>query len=161
MTLSPASSRSSTAPTLRGCRVCNDANQACVTTGTALTFNREDGGGFDTDGYHSIASNTSRITIPAGLAGYYQVDALVRPAVSGTQHLVSIQKSGGGVDLARVLWLGTAGGNISGQLTAIVNLAVADYIELIFSPGANINSETNSTASAFCAPIFQAVLLGT
>lgn len=30
---------------------------------------------FDTDGYHSVVSNSHRITIPAGLAGYYLISA--------------------------------------------------------------------------------------
>jgi hypothetical protein len=45
-------------------------------TATALTFDTET---YDTDAYHSTSSNTSRITIPAGKAGYFQVGALSAP----------------------------------------------------------------------------------
>jgi hypothetical protein len=39
---------------------------------TTLTFNQEV---YDTDGYHSTSSNTDRLTVPTGKAGYYSVFA--------------------------------------------------------------------------------------
>jgi hypothetical protein len=60
-------------PTFAGCRLTKSAAQAIPNnTDTALTFDTET---FDTDGYHSTVTNTSRITIPAGKGGYYQFSA--------------------------------------------------------------------------------------
>jgi hypothetical protein len=60
-------------PTFAGCRLTKSAAQAIPNnTETALTFDTET---FDTDGYHSTVTNTSRITIPTGKGGYYQLSA--------------------------------------------------------------------------------------
>jgi hypothetical protein len=59
--------------TFAGCRLSKSAAQSIPNnTETALTFDTET---FDTDGYHSTVTNTSRITIPAGKGGYYQLSA--------------------------------------------------------------------------------------
>lgn len=47
---------------LSGARVYNSGGFLGLTTTTALTFDSES---FDTDGYHSTVSNTSRLTVPA------------------------------------------------------------------------------------------------
>jgi hypothetical protein len=53
----------------QGVSLYNTTNQSVSSsTWTATTFNTED---FDTDGFHSTSSNTSRITIPTGLDGKY------------------------------------------------------------------------------------------
>lgn len=53
-----------------GCSLTKSATQAITTggSGTAITFDGED---FDTDGFHDNSTNPSRITIPAGLGGWY------------------------------------------------------------------------------------------
>jgi hypothetical protein len=59
--------------TFAGVSVYDSSNQA-ISSGvtTALTFNLEY---FDTNGYHSTSTNTSRLTVPAGKAGYYLMTA--------------------------------------------------------------------------------------
>jgi hypothetical protein len=55
--------------TFVGCSVYNSAAQTISNAVlTAITFNSEN---FDTDGFHSTSSNTSRITVPSGKGGYY------------------------------------------------------------------------------------------
>lgn len=52
-------------------KVKTSAVQSVATaTQAALTWDQED---FDTDAFHSTSSNTSRLTVPAGLAGLYLV----------------------------------------------------------------------------------------
>ena len=53
------------------CTKSSDQSIALVTW-TALTIDTET---FDVGGYHSTSSNTSRITVPSGKAGYYLVNA--------------------------------------------------------------------------------------
>lgn len=55
--------------TFHGCRVYKSSGQTVGAGNTdAITFDSEI---FDTDGLHSTSSNTSRITIPTGLDGYW------------------------------------------------------------------------------------------
>jgi hypothetical protein len=59
--------------TFAGVRCTKSADQSiAAVTWTALTFDTET---FDVGGYHSTSSNTSRITVPSGKAGYYLVNA--------------------------------------------------------------------------------------
>jgi hypothetical protein len=123
-------------------------------TATAITYDSET---FDTDAFHSTSTNTSRITIPAGLGGYYHV--LVRCAwnlnATGVR-FVWIYKNGS--ELVKVDEL--AGNNtvyVFTQGSAILNLAANDYIEMY-------GSQTSGGAlSAFARDselAFQATYLG-
>lgn len=70
-----------------GCRVYNSAAISIPTaTWTALTFNSERFDLYDdaASTYHSTVSNTGRITIPAGLGGYYLIGGHVEFAASTT-----------------------------------------------------------------------------
>lgn len=78
---------------------------------------------FDTDGFHSLASDQSRMTIPT--TGYYEIKA--SGFVSRTDARLSIYVNGAIV----------RGGNTSGASTnnyastsAILNLTAADYVEI-------------------------------
>lgn len=84
-----------------GCVVTHNVSQS-INTGViptvALAFNTEI---LDTDAYHSTAVNTSRITIPAGLAGVYSVfgycrwddvNATLNPIVIITLNAVAVNR---------------------------------------------------------------------
>lgn len=59
------------APAFKGVYLTKSASQSIpITTYTAITWDTES---FDTDAFHSTTTNTSRITIPSGLAGYYSI----------------------------------------------------------------------------------------
>ena len=76
-----------------GCSLSNTTTQTVTSPNyTAITWDTEN---FDTDGFHSTVSNTSRITIPTGKGGYYQVNASVRwdDNTSGSR-LITIYKNG-------------------------------------------------------------------
>jgi hypothetical protein len=61
-------------PTYVGVSLATSANQTISnSTSTALVWDQEN---FDTDGFHSNVTNNTRVTIPAGKAGKYQVNLL-------------------------------------------------------------------------------------
>lgn len=80
---------SSTDVTRRGCFLRRSAAQSFpIGITTPFTWNAEVE---DTDNYHSTASNTDRITIPAGLAGVYSVEGYLHHANGGQ---IGIQVNG-------------------------------------------------------------------
>lgn len=109
-----------------GARVNSSATQtAADSTSVPMTFNTED---FDTDSFHSTSSNTSRMTIPAGLGGKYLV-----------QGYVYWDSNASGVRILRFLKNGTAQspqvvdaavGGLGQEIMSIFDLAAGDYIEL-------------------------------
>lgn len=111
-----------------------------ATTYTAITFDTED---FDTDGFHSTSSNTSRITIPSGKAGYYLV-TVNTSSTSGSQAFVHTINKNGSIWKQSFFGLGTAGGYAASTLVVVMNLAVADYIESSVYATGGINLESNA-----------------
>ena len=114
-------------PTFAGCLLTNAASQSIAyNTATALTFDTER---IDTDAYHSTATNTSRITIPAGKAGKYLITWRVTWAynTSGDRGYY-LYKNG------TVLDAGYGGGSTSTvvqqQQVTIATLAASDYLEV-------------------------------
>ena len=91
-----------------------------------MTFNDET---YDTDGFHSTSVNTERMTIPAGLAGYYEVTANVGfDTNTAGRRLLQIRKNG------TAIAVGEASSATSTNFPAfntslIVNLAVGDYVD--------------------------------
>jgi hypothetical protein len=114
-------------PTFVGCSVVSTAASQSVATATwtALTWNSER---FDTDGFHDNSTNNTRLTIPAGKAGKYQVSGIVAMDnnTTGARYLL-IRKNN--VDFAAVLFTPTAS-EPSMVISTILDLAVSDYIEL-------------------------------
>jgi len=94
-------------------------------TDTAMIFDVED---FDTDGFHSNVTNNTRITIPAGKAGYYQIGGLI-----------DFDNGAGGARTLRIKKNGTTEKQIittpntvypGATLETILYLAVGDYVQL-------------------------------
>jgi hypothetical protein len=112
--------------TFAGCSLYKSVFQSISTgTDTAITWNSEY---FDTDSYHSTSSNTSRITIPAGKGGKYQINftASWDGSPSATRCVNYIKKNGTTIHQNEV----NKEGSESGATTAaIYDLAVSDYIE--------------------------------
>jgi hypothetical protein len=120
-----------------------------TSTFTRLTYTTEQ---YDTDSYHSNSTNTSRITIPSGKTGYYQVNAQV----------VYNASSGGGM---RGLYIYLNGSSTfgspdisapSGQypgvaLTWNAYLTAGDYVELYAyqTSGGNLNCFVDATQARF------------
>ncbi len=113
--------------TYAGCRVFNTTDPTISNnTTTTLSFNSES---FDTDGYHSTTTNTSRITIPSGKAGKYFINGKVEwYSNSSGYRSIYIVKNGTNF---------MSGCNVSAQSIAFdqlismtIDLAVGDYVEL-------------------------------
>jgi len=90
-------------------------------TYTAVTWPTEV---FDVGGYHSTVTNTSRITIPSGKAGYYRFSW--RTGLTAAACTVRLYVNGTGGTSAAVL--GAANSEANGS-TIVLSLAVADYVE--------------------------------
>lgn len=95
---------------------------------------------FDTDAFHSTSVNTSRITIPTGLDGYYFVIAEVISDADASNHTAanlrlrknSAGASGGGTFLHISRGVGHTLQWSLPPLTWIGPLAAADHIEMFF-----------------------------
>jgi len=112
------------------CRVYNDADSTPASgVWVTLTFNSER---WDTDGMHSVASNTDRLTVPAGGAGLYHITGHVTFGTNvwndNTQALRILLN--GGTILA---WHNGAGGgyvDTSLEISTVYSLAATDYVRL-------------------------------
>lgn len=113
-----------------GAVVYNNATQSINdSTETAVTFNSED---FDTDGFHSTSSNTSRLTIPTGLGGKYFFRGGTRYTgdADGIRDL-KLRKNGT-TNLRQVQDPSPSGAAPTDmEITGIFSLEAGDYIELI------------------------------
>lgn len=96
-------------------------------TFTAILFDSED---FDTSGFHSIVTNTSRITIPAGAAGYYQINGAARWADNTTGVRVTAIYKNGSLWVRNLSTANVGSGSINIIVPIIMNLAESDYIEV-------------------------------
>jgi hypothetical protein len=125
--------KASTAGSFVGARAYNNGTQSVNdSTATALTLDSEE---FDTDGFHSTSSNTSRMTIPSGKAGKYLIRGHTSVNANATgDRIIVLRKNGADV---------TGSGNsitasaqiIRQEVVAIVDLVAADYIELFVFQG--------------------------
>jgi hypothetical protein len=114
--------------TLVGCSL-NRSTDLTVSNNAwnVITYDVEN---YDTDGFHSNVTNTSRITIPAGKAGKYQIltNVLWNTSAVGERYL-SVTKNG--TEVVRMFGgVPTGSGQFTQTLATIENLAVNDYLEM-------------------------------
>lgn len=118
---------------------------------TAITFDGED---FDTDGFHSTVSNTSRITIPTGKGGKYQVTGLphLDSLVAGNNVTVAILKNGVAIG-PRISYQAGATLPVGLPLVVLLDLVATDYIEVAVNHnnGAAKNARPTSSGTTFQA----------
>jgi len=126
----------------KGCSLYGDGDIAVNNnTQTVVSWSSER---FDTDGFHSTTTNTSRITIPSGLAGKYLVQAKLSwntENVTGRRGL-TIYKNGTGAH--NVAYAGTT--YTGGDMSVVMDLAVSDYIQVYVyqNSGSNDCSANNA-----------------
>jgi len=127
-----------------GVRLYNTVDQSIANnTEVALTWSAET---YDTDNFHSTTTNTSRVTIPSGKAGYYLFTANLTFAKNGTgERFLILKKNGTKVNQQSYGNFGS-GAFISISISDVINLAVADYIELCTyqSSGASLSVIMNN-----------------
>ena len=119
----------STTPTFAGCSAQNSASLSISSaTWTAITLNSEE---FDTDGYHSTSSNTSRMTIPSGKAGKYLINGSIRfEGYNGWINAeTAIYKNGSKAKSVSQFSNGTTGGAFTFTISGVFDAAVSDYFE--------------------------------
>lgn len=138
----------------RGCKIYNDGAQSIPNaSSTAVTFGAEM---YDTDALHSTATDTSRITIPSGLAGKWRFTYKTGFAANGTGARVAFLRRNGGTDANNILGSRINVMPISATLAADsghsvdVDLAVGDYVELFLyqDSGGALNSGVAATSPA-------------
>lgn len=108
-----------------------------ISSTTKIAWDLED---FDTAAYHDIVSNTTRLTVPAGLAGKYLVYAF--GATNGPFALTpSLIVNNTSVYNANSF---TASGSIysPGGIVILLNLSEADYIEFQIANGSGSTAGT-------------------
>ena len=143
--------------TFAGVSVYNSANQSIANnTATALTFDSEY---FDTNAYHSTSTNTTRLTVPAGKAGYYLITANGNFSLNATgSRGLAFFKNGSYLRYSNDV-IGNASYYVGPSLTVVYNLAEADYIELFVTQtsGGNLNFDKTLGGGSFT---FSMELLG-
>ncbi|MEY4371417.1 MAG: hypothetical protein RL219_186 [Actinomycetota bacterium] len=99
-----------------------------------MTFASEE---YDTGGFHSTSSNTSRLTIPTGYGGIYRVTASVTwTAYAGNGLFLQVRKNGAASTAASLAASIGNFGSLTANMDPIVTLngqlrlAAGDYIEL-------------------------------
>ena len=113
--------------TFVGCSVSNVTNSTVSATNNTVTTIPFDTEAYDTDGFHSTVTNTSRMTIPAGKAGKYICTAKFRwdTNTTGTRFITYVIN---GTDTNYNNLQPFAASPYSTH-TAVFSLAVGDYIE--------------------------------
>jgi len=131
-----------------GCALYKSGNQSVANaTDTIVTFDSEL---FDTDGYHSTSTNTSRITIPTGKGGYYTFCVyVVWPDGSWAISNAALKKNGVAL---KSDWLNVGSGTYNTQgYTTIVSASAGDYFEIIVyhnkGSSNNILGDNNGTGA--------------
>ena len=119
----------------------NTAQSVANATTVAATFDTE---AFDTDGYHSTTTNTSRFTIPSGKDGKYLVLGRVTyVANSSGVRQGRLLKNGNLIGLNTDTTPGSGGGqNI--EVSGIYSAVAGDYFEVAYwqNSGGSLNSES-------------------
>jgi hypothetical protein len=118
-------------PSFKGCLAENTSNQVLSNnTDTVITCPSEI---FDTDGFHSNTTNTGRITIPAGLAGYYLFYGFVNfgNSTAGNRRLKFAKNNTTGTAERSQTVISGSPGVYALALTSVFNMAVGDYVNMI------------------------------
>lgn len=144
----------SASSTFRGCAATNTYSPTPSTSPFVITFANET---FDTDGFHSTSSNTSRLTIPTGLGGYYQINAHLDAVSYNWGYTVAWLYVNGvkagttyGVDADQFARNNSSGNVVN--INAILKLAAADYVELFCA--------TDTTSTGQVRAFLQCAYLG-
>lgn len=98
-------------------------------TVSALAFNAADLR--DTDAYHDIVTNNSRMTVPSGLGGWYWAGATIGWAANGTGYRDLLLRVNGATTIARTRTNATTAEFAFLSIHAPVQLSATDYVEVI------------------------------
>ncbi len=143
-------------PTFVGCFVYGTANQTISNaTVTTVPFAAEN---FDSNGFHDNSTNNSRITIPTGKGGKYLVVAQssFAPNLTGFRQL-RILKNGTAVQISQMNNNASNTVDIQNNLSYILSLAAADYIEMAVyqNTGGNLTLTNSTDNDTFLSVTYQ------
>lgn len=127
---------------LIGARVKNSATQSRASN-SALVFDQED---YDDAGFHDTGSNTSRLTIPAGMGGRYHVGAFGKTSAGAAGNYGLYFKTGGTTDQVADFRYSNDTTDKQINLAMDITLAAGDYIEVFVN---HTGSITWGTACRF------------
>jgi hypothetical protein len=115
--------------TFVGCAIYNESGiNTSNSTTTTMPFTSEN---IDTNSFHDNSTNNSRITIPSGKAGYYEVSyTTLFQGYSGSTTLFFLTFVNGSQVMNCKAAIVAGGGEQNFISTRILNLAVGDYVEL-------------------------------
>jgi len=117
----------SSGSTFVGCSLENAAISISNNTDTIATFSGEL---YDTDSMHSTSSNTSRITIPTGKGGYYEIrwSAIWASSTSGNRR-IRLLKNGSSFEFGPIQTVAGVGLTMIAN-SSVVSTVAGDYWEL-------------------------------
>lgn len=133
------------AATLVGCRLTKSANQSISNaTETAISF---DGETWDTNTFHDNATNNTRITIPSGYTGKYQLSGEISLAAMTGGAYVLIKKNGSVLSYPEVMDSSSATYDNNFTFYQLLSLTAADYVEMFLfqASGGAKNCQTSTS----------------
>jgi len=136
-------------PAFAGVRVRKSATQSIPNaTDTVITFDTET---YDTDAYHDNTTNSSRLTVPAGKAGYYSIYFCIQWDVNATgDREISLYINGTATRICFNNQPGDATLYTALTGTTTYYLAETDYVQLTaYQDRGGALNVTNSTAISF------------
>jgi len=121
-----------------GCKAYHNTTQSISGSYTQVSFNSEV---FDTDGFHSTTTNTSRFTIPSGKDGKYRFSfgGLMANIAQDARIVARIYKNGSGQSLTTAYNAAFGDGAI--QMTDIFDLVATDYLEIYLNQSSGLNKD--------------------
>ena len=131
--------------TLVGCSLTKSANQSLTaSTETAITF---DGESWDTNGFHDNVTNNTRITIPTGYTGKYELSGVVSLAPMVGNYYVLIKKNGSVLTYTVVQYSSNSSLDTGFTFSQLLSLTAADYVELFLyqASGSAKNCQTSTS----------------
>jgi hypothetical protein len=146
-------------PRFHGAKAYNSTTQslAASTGDIVLTFDSEE---YDTDAIHDTGSNTGRITIPTGMGGKWRISA-GGLHVNGTASSLFYFQKNGATQLRAGLNIGpTNSVNLRVNLSIVVDLAAADYVQLLCTTGAGASQTFGHASNANAQGWLAAEFLG-
>jgi hypothetical protein len=132
-----------------GVRVRKSTNQSIANaTETVITFDTET---FDTDAYHDNSTNSGRLTVPAGKAGYYSIYFCIQWDVNATgDREISLYINGTATRICFANQPGDATLYTAVTGTTTYYLAETDYVQLTaYQDRGGALNVTNSAAVSF------------
>ena len=131
-------------PTFVGTSVYKSTVQSIATaTETLITWDSEN---FDTDAFHSTATNTSRITIPTGKSGYYQINVISQWQNTSTNRRITYVRLNGTTKLVQAEVSTGVNSETGATIAYVANLTADDYIEVLVYQDKGSSVDFNGTA---------------